>query len=100
MSYINDAIDSARGNGCPKCLVGKRGMMADPMFNCEVCNGTGIEHYRVLSATEALLAACKAVLECETRHDENGHAYLHVPARSMCDVSMAVFGAVREAEGR
>ena len=28
--------------GCPKCGVGYPDRLADPMFNCDLCGGTGI----------------------------------------------------------
>ena len=63
MSWINDAIEGARGKGCPKCLVGRTDLMADPAFACDVCHGTGIPHYQALSATEELLVALKVLQE-------------------------------------
>jgi len=45
-----------------------------------------------------LLAALKAVLACETRHDARGHAYLHVPARSLNDLGAEIGAIVANAE--
>lgn len=45
---------------------------------------------------EQLLLVLDAVLACETRHDERGHAYLAVPARSLHDPA-AEMAALREA---
>lgn len=36
----------------------------------------------------------QAVLDCETHHDECGHAYLKVPARSLHDLGAAIAGAL------
>lgn len=33
---------SGWANGCPKCLVGVPGLLSDPAFNCDVCEGTGV----------------------------------------------------------
>ena len=38
-----------------------------------------------------LEAALREVLACETKHDERGHAYLKVPARSLNDLGAQIF---------
>jgi hypothetical protein len=43
------------------------------------------------------LILLKAVLGCETKHDENGHAYLKVPARSIFDLGAEISGFVKRA---
>ena len=52
---------------------------------------------RLIAAAPDLLAVCKAVLACELRHDENGHAYLHVPARSLNDLGAQIRAAISRA---
>jgi hypothetical protein len=47
---------------------------------------------------DELLDALKAVLACETRHDERGHAYLAVPARSVFDLAASISCLVKAAE--
>lgn len=57
----DEAIEGTCGRGCPKCLVGRHDMMSDPMFHCDVCSGTGIPHFMLFSAAEALLSALRAL---------------------------------------
>ena len=51
----------------------------------------------LIAAAPDLLAVCQAVLACDIRHDENGHAYLHVPARSLNDLGAQIRSVVFEA---
>lgn len=55
---------------------------------------------RLIAAAPELLAACKAVLDCEMKHDEDGKAYLKVPARSLNDLGYAIACVVSRAEGK
>lgn len=62
MTWINEALEGARGAGCAKCLVGRNDILSDPAFACDACHGTGVPHYQALSATEQLLDACREAL--------------------------------------
>ena len=55
---------------------------------------------RLIAQAPKMLLLLKAVLACETHHDEQGHAYLRVPARSLADLGCAIHYAVIEAEGK
>lgn len=54
----------------------------------------------LIAAAPDLLAACKAVLACDTWHDHEGHAYLRVNARSLNDLAAEIAAIVVMAEGR
>ncbi len=54
---------------------------------------------RLIAAAPQLLWALKAVLACEIRHDENGHAYIHVHARSIFDLPAQIREIIEQAEG-
>jgi hypothetical protein len=43
---------------------------------------------------ESGFEALRAVQKCELKHDEKGHAYLYVPARSIYDVAAIVSAAL------
>lgn len=36
-------------SGCPRCLVGYADLMADPMFACALCRGTGFPVFQQVS---------------------------------------------------
>lgn len=46
----------------------------------------------------ALVAALRAVMACPTLHDENGHAYIRVDARSINGTAALVSAALRDAD--
>lgn len=54
----------------------------------------------LIAAAPEMYEALKAVLACATHHDENGHAYLRVPARSVNDLAFAIHVIAAKAEGR
>lgn len=54
---------------------------------------------RLIAAAPEMLEVLKAVLQCEPRTDENGHAYLCVPARSLNDLGAIIRAVVNKAEG-
>ena len=54
---------------------------------------------RLVSSAPDLLAACDAVLACDTHHDEKGHAYLRVPARSLNDLAAQIRAVVDYVDG-
>lgn len=58
------------------------------------------EFDRLQSSEERLIAACEAVLACPTCHDESGHAYLKVDARSIFSTAVAVRDAVEASKPR
>lgn len=41
----------------------------------------------------------ESILRCETGHDDNGHAFLKVPARSMFDLGCLIAQLVKSAKG-
>lgn len=69
LKWLEEAIDGARGRGCPKCLVGRSDMMADPAFACDMCNGTGVPHFALIAAAPELLAALKDLFYADYESD-------------------------------
>ena len=49
-------------------------------------------------AAEDMLTVLEGIKACELKHDENGHAYLKVPARSMYDLGALVTHVVSVAK--
>ncbi len=47
-----------------------------------------------------LVYALKCVLDSPLKHDERGHAYLHIPARSIVDLPALIRGLINKAEGK
>lgn len=51
---------------------------------------------RTVSTVQGLVGLLEAVSKCELCHDENGHAYLKVPARSIFDLGAQITAALDE----
>lgn len=51
-------------------------------------------------SAEYLFSLIQRVTECEVRHDENGHAFIKVPARSMFDLGAVLGNVVRDETNR
>ena len=53
---------------------------------------------RIMSFSKDMLKALKAVIDCESGFDENGHAYLKVPSRSMFDLGAEINELIKRIE--
>lgn len=47
-------------------------------------------------SAQYLYSVLKRIMECQVCHDENGDAYIKVPARSMFDLGAVVGNIVRD----
>lgn len=96
MSWLDEALNGARGDGCPKCLVGRRDMLADPAFNCELCAGTGIPHFMLIAAAPDLLAVLTELVAL-TNGQHAGHRFTWTVEDPLMKRARA---AIAKAEGR
>jgi len=61
-------------------------------------NGEVRANTQLIAAAPALLKACEAVLDCEMVTDDEGKAYLKVPARSLNDPVAQIRAVVQQAK--
>ena len=62
-------------------------------------NGEVKANTQLIATAPALLKACEAVLDCERATDDEGKAYLKVPARSLNDLGAQIRAVVQQAKG-